>query len=227
MRSIRKQPEPHELTEWRSRYNRDINFGYDLMRLDRTLTETVTQSLLREQGWLCAYTGRRIERDTCHIEHIIAQAHCRPGEDIDYGNLVVCYPAPNTGEAPYGAHQKKDWPSPAVRSLFVSPLVPRCDSRFFFNLRGEISTNQDDIAAKTTVSKLKLDHKTLTALRKEAIQHTLSNLPIDRARKRLAALEAKEQHTGMKLEPYCFALKHALRQHIKRLEYIRESKRKS
>ena len=60
MRWIRKLPEPHALTQWRARYSSDINFGYDLLRSSQETIRTVTDALLREQGWLCAYTGRRI-----------------------------------------------------------------------------------------------------------------------------------------------------------------------
>lgn len=223
MRWIEKRPEPKELAEWRSRYQNDLNFGYALMRLDHDVANAVTQSLIAEQGWICAYTGQRIERDSCHIEHINAQTHCARGEDVSYSNLAACYPAPNTGEALYGAHQKRDWPAPTERYLFVSPLHRGCEDRFRFNLRGKVSTREGDTAARTTVQKLKLDHKTLTALRREAIQSTLKDLPIDKARQRLRYLEQK---TTDRLEPYCFALKQALHKHIQRLEYIRQSKRR-
>lgn len=227
MRWIEKKPAPHELTEWQARYRTiDPNFGYDLMRLDHAVTEAGTASLLQEQGLLCAYTGVRISRQSCHIEHVVAQTHCAPDQDVDYGNMVACYPAPNVGQALYGAQPKRDWPSPAQRHLFVTPLERGCEERFRFNRRGEIAaTEEGDEAARTTINRLKLDHSALTALRREAIQETLRNdaLSLDDARKRLRSLQQSEREGG-KFDPFCFALKQALMRHIKRVEAIRASK---
>jgi hypothetical protein len=50
-------------------------------------------------------------------------------------------------------------------------------------------------------------------------------LDLAASRKRLASLEQTEQGGGQ-LEPFCFALKQALRKHIARLEHIRESKKR-
>ena len=230
MRQILKTVEPAVLAEWRSRCQGDINFSYDLIPSD--VRSAVLESLLSEQGWLCAYTGRRVRMDGCHIEHLNPQAHCQRGEDVAYTNLVACHPAPNTGESPYGAHPKKDWPSPAERYLFVSPLDDHCEDRFQFNLRGEIApARADDQAAKTTISKLKLDHSELTQLRNEAINATLikpghgpASLSLTDARRRLSGLETNES-AGVRLEPYCFALKQALRKHIAQIEAIRQNKR--
>lgn len=228
MRWIQKNNEPTQLQEWRSRYGSDINFDYQLMRQDHNVTNVVKESLLQEQGWLCAYTGRRIESNSCHIEHVKAQAHCERGEDVQYTNLVACYPAPNTVEAPYGAHQKKDWPSPSERSFFVSPLDQGCEARFTFSLKGNINpTNSTDTATEQTIKRLKLCHRDLVALRKSAIQELLgqsNNLPIDKARRRLNGLE---RQTSGRLEPFCFVLVQVLRKHISRLEGIRNNRRGS
>lgn len=120
MRWIQKQSEPVELTEWRSRNNTDTNFGYDLMRQDQTVTRTVTDALLVEQGWICAYTGLRIRGYSdesgilcceCHIEHVKPQSHCTSLETVTYTNMVACYPGPNvSANIPYGVHRKRNWP---------------------------------------------------------------------------------------------------------------------
>jgi uncharacterized protein (TIGR02646 family) len=227
MRWIQKNSEPLELKEWRSRFSSDINFDYKLMRQDHKVTNAVIETLLKEQGWICAYTGKRIESDSCHIEHVKAQAHCERGEDVQYTNLVACYPAPNTGECSYGAHQKKDWPSPLERYSFVSPLDQNCETRFTFSLIGNINAQiSNDEAAKQTIKRLELHHKDLVALRKNAIQQMLgqtNNLPMDKARQRLHNLE---RQTSGRLEPFCFVLVQALKKHISRLEGIKSAKRK-
>ena len=223
MRWIRKQrPEPHALTQWRARYSSDINFGYALLRSSQETIRTVTDELLREQGWLCAYTGRRIDTDTCHIEHLKAQTHCSPEETVAYSNMVACYPSPNPKrKTPYGAEQKGSWPCPSDQHLFVSPTDRTCEERFTFTLRGEIREQSgDDQAAKTTIEKIRLDHRELVAFRRAAIQGTLgrgNNLSLGDARRRLNSLRS---HQGERREPFCFVLVQALQRHIGRLEAI-------
>ena len=231
MRWIEKQTEPRALREWRARYQTDINYNYNLLRGDHAVIEAVTQSLLEEQGWLCAYTGIRIERDGCHIEHITPR-NPPPGDpitrglDVDYNNLLACYPAPDVGMISFGAKQKENWPSARERHLFVSPLDRSCEHRFRFNIRGNISPADGDPAAQKTIKQLRLDDPELTDLRRGAIKGELgptSDLRLDKARRRLRQLE--QQNTG-RLQPFCFALKQALEKHIRRIENIRASVRR-
>ena len=228
MRWIRKLPEPHALTEWRALHSSDVNFGYALLRHSQETIRTVTDALLREQGWLCAYTGIRIDTGSCHIEHLKAQAHCSPAETVLYSNLVACHPSPNPRhKTPYGAEQKGNWPDPSEQHLFVSPLDQTCEERFAFNLRGEIRQREDnDQAAKTTIEKIRLDHPELVAFRKATIQGTLgrrNNLPLRAARKRLNSLRS---HREGRREPFCFVLVQALQRHIGRLEAIARTKKR-
>ena len=224
MRWIRPRPEPVSFTQWRALYQNDINFGYELLHAE--LRAEINDALIVEQRGLCAYTGIGIDADHAHIEHLLPQAHCRRGkEDVDYHNMVACYPAPNRGYVPFGALWKGHWPSPAEQYLFVSPRSPGCEARFTFSIRGKISTADDDEAARETVRRLGLDNRRLEDLRKEAIAATLHGLDLPSARKRLTGLLQAEQ-AGGRLEPFCFALKQALGKHILRLESIRESKKR-
>lgn len=231
MRTIRKRQEPKELTEWRAANQTDpegtgINFGYDALRQNEAAIGAVMSALLTEQGSICAYTGRRISMDAAHTEHLLPQAHCERGEDVTYDNLVAYWPAPNGPRCPYGAHEKDDWPSRDRLPLFVSPL--NCGERFRFNQRGEITADDGDHAAKMTVIKLKLDHKLLTAMRRSEIDGLLGktrSLSLNDARTRLKSIEAAEaaldSGSAIALEPFCFALKQALRKHIAALERIK------
>lgn len=161
----------------------------------------------------------RIDTDSCHIEHLRAQAHCSPEETVAYSNLLSCYPAPNPArKTPYGAQQKGAWPRPSEQHLFLSPLDPSCEDRFLFNLRGEIDGPAGDRAAKTTIEKVGLNHHELVAFRRAAIQGTLgknNNLPLKDARRRLNSLHS---HQGGRREPFCFVLVQALQKHIRRIE---------
>lgn len=229
MRQIQKGTEPHSLSTWRMACQNDPNFGYGL--IDTNLRHELRQVLVAEQGGLCAYTGHRIDEDSCHIEHPKPQVHCQKGEDVSYTNMLACVPAPNAPGLPYGAHKKGSWPDRTQEPLFVSPLSPGCSTRFSFTFRGEIHpTNQTDTAAAETILKLGLGHPRLIQLRKAAIDATLSlrrrgpaSLDLKNARKRIAQLKAAEQNNST-LEPFCFVLQQTLEKHIRRLEAIRTSK---
>jgi uncharacterized protein (TIGR02646 family) len=225
MKCIQKKNEPDELKEWRSRYSNDINFDYELMRKDHNVVEAVTRSLLEEQGWLCAYTGLSIDEQKCHLEHLKPQKHCTAGETVLYSNIVACYPEPNTPyKLPYGAHKKDHWPVPNEQHLFVSPLDPSCESRFIFNLRGQIKSKAGDQAAAMTITKLGLDYSVLEDKRKAAIQGTIgkeNDLSLKDARRRLRNLKNRQ---GDKLDEFCFVLVQSLEKHISRLEAIAKSK---
>lgn len=227
MRWIDKLPEPMKLSQWKIRYSKDANFGYNLLRKDKAI-EDVEKSLLKEQGFICAYTGMRIDKTSFHVEHIKAQTHCNAGEDVDYKNMVACYPGSNTGEAPFGAHQKKNWPDDNERNLFISPLDKNCASKFTFTENGKIrATDKNDIAAVKTIKKLKLDHDILNDYRKASIDGILNKkekTDIKQVKQALNRLKSQDVCTG-KLEPFCFVLIPVLEKFIKKIEYIKSNKR--
>ena len=139
MRYIQKQHPPRLLTEWIQKNKHDINFNYDLLRQDKTAIQSLSEALLKEQYYLCAYTGLRLDNSTFHIEHLKPQEYCERGEDVDYKNLVACYPEPNRpSKLLYGAHKKDNWPSPEEEKDFVSPLNPVCENKFQFTKDGKI-----------------------------------------------------------------------------------------
>lgn len=232
MRTIQKSSPPDKLVEWIATYRTDSEFGYDLMRRFPEVTKAVTTSLLAEQGGLCAYTGMPINEDRCHIEHMLPQRYsptgqrdpqgveeeaCR-GRDVDYTNMVACYPRPNHhSQIPYGAHEKGSWPSPLEEDRFVKPTQPDCEARFLFDRRGRISTKPDDEQAAETSRRLRLDHEALTQLRKDAIEGVrnprgkgyLTKPQLQRALSRLEAEYGR-------MSPYCFSIKQGLAQLIRK-----------
>lgn len=230
MRHIQKNNEPQSLIQWRAVNQNDPNFGYRL--IEANLRGDIWQALVAEQGRLCAYTGRRIDEASCHIEHPKPQAHCMNGEDVSFANMLACVPAPNAPGLPYGAHKKGSWPDATEEALFVSPLRPSCEERFSFTLSGEIrASSPADAAAKETIDRLGLNHTLMQQFRKAAIEATLgirgrghASLNLHSARARLNGLRAAERNRSP-LEPFCFVLKQALQKHITRVEAIRQSKR--
>lgn len=229
MRTIDAQPEPPTYTEWRAASQADINYGYDLIPSE--LRGQLKAALIAEQRGICAYTGIGLTLAHSHIEHLIPQAHCARGVgDVAYINMAACYPGPEDGYVPFGAIFKANWPSPEEQHLFVSPRSPGCEERFRFSIRGVISANADDEAARVTIERLGLNSPRLEGMRREAINATLQwhgrhppLLDLVAARRRLTSLERAENENGP-LEPFCFALKQALQRHIARLEHIRASK---
>lgn len=229
MRRITKGAEPADLTAWKAQNRALPNYCYASLTAAHRLS--IRTALVEEQKGLCAYTGRRIDVGSCHIEHLRPQSHCAVGEDVDYRNLVAGVPAPNTPQLPYGAHKKADWPTLADEHLFVSPLSAACPARFSFRLNGEVEArNPADNAAVETTKRLGLNDPELVKLRKAAIDATLqirgrgpASIGIADARKRLHDLEEAEQQVGT-LEPYSFVLIQALDRQIQRIEKIREAR---
>jgi uncharacterized protein (TIGR02646 family) len=226
MKWIQKNNEPRKLAEWRIRYAGDMNFGYDLLRRcnnenhpDGDIIGDVTEALLEEQGYLCAYTGISINKDKCHIEHLKPQTHCIPSETVMYTNIVACFPEPNRpSKLPYGAQYKDQWPDPSQQHLFLSPLDQTCETRFFFDLQGNISCVEGDDAAKKTIEKLGLNDDYLKAWRRSTIQGVIgikNDLPLSTARRRLNQLQAQQDGP---FDEFCFVLIQALEKHIARVE---------
>lgn len=231
MRTITKRAEPPKFTAWKAANRALPTYCYG--SLDADLREAIRGSLVAEQRGLCAYTGRRIDIRSCHIEHLQPQAHCVRGEDVDYRNLVAGVPAPNMPQLPYGAHKKGDWPSIADRHLFISPLFVGCGARFAFRLNGLVEArNAGDLAAVETIQHLELNNAALVQLRKAAINATLevrgrgpASIDVSDARRRLRSLMQAEQQGGL-AEPFSFVLVQALEKQIRRIGNIRQARKR-
>jgi uncharacterized protein (TIGR02646 family) len=231
MRQIRKQAQPPTLTEWIAANQSGENCSYH--SVSGELRKAIREALVAEQRGLCAYTGRKIDAESCHIEHLKPQVHCQHLEDVTYRNLVAAVPQPNTPRLPYGAHLKDNWPSNDEAALFVSPLQDGCSARFSFSFKGEIHpSNPADAAAVETIKRLGLDHGILVGLRREAIRRTIQlpgkhagMLDTKSARRRLHSLQQQELNAPV-LEQFSFALMKALEKHIERIQKVSAKKKK-
>jgi len=208
------------------------------MRRDSAVLTDVEDSLIAEQGGICAYTGMRIAIKMVknnrfvdfHIEHLRPQVHCSYGQSAAYDNMVACWPRPNCDFEPeFGARKKDKWPSQAEEALFVSPLRADCSARFTFNRHGEIkAVNSADQMATMTIAELGLDDKELTALRRNAIWGAFhpngKHIRLSQARHLHSALEndsqALNKGANVQLIPFCFAIQKALEPEIRKLEGI-------
>ena len=148
MRKINKGPPNAALTKWRTDNTATPqNLSYGLGNFPHG---QVLDALLKEQGYVCAYTLKRISTELAHVEHIKPQTLCNSEdgireasgqpllrEDVAWNNMVACFPEPNPVARPeYGAVKKDKWWHPVE---FVSPLQANCEERFIFKADGKIS----------------------------------------------------------------------------------------
>jgi uncharacterized protein (TIGR02646 family) len=186
MKYIRKGGTPRELEAWFKNCPMDengtrMNCSYE-HDMPGDVREAIKEELLKEQGWLCCYTGLSVDETSSHIEHFKPQTLCRQEdrgkpeqdkkhEDVDYKNLLAAYPSPNMPHCRFGAHAKDKWYD---KQLLVSPLTPQCGMLFTFDQCGRIFPKDETEQAVTeTIRRLCLDDGSLTEMRRQAIEEYL------------------------------------------------------
>ena len=225
MRSIIKSAQPQELIRWRAD-NAAVpqNLAYGAGAFPG---EAVRKSLLAEQSHLCAYTLRQLKtaaqcqaqggdtRASCHIEHLLPQCRNVPGEEIDYQNMVACYPPSQSKVAcEFGAHAKADF-DPSTGG-FVSPLSPNAQAHFQFDERGGVRGRTADGAS--TIGVLNLNEKALVndrlAVIKGSLQPKGRKLSAQAARR--LAQQVLQPDAQFRLPAYCVAVAQTALQHAER-----------
>lgn len=136
---IRKQKEPQKLLAYRKTEFAD----YDHMPTE--VKDAVRESLMREQGNICAYCMGRLEKDQTKIEHIIPRNPKEKEKDtklsLDYKNmLAVC--KGNEG-APFlqttcDTHRGNT-------PLTITPLDSRLIEQIAYKANGTIYSNHTEI----------------------------------------------------------------------------------
>lgn len=239
MKYIKKEQEPEKLRSWfNNQYDEERNrLGCDYYNdLPGDIKRDLKDHLLREQGFLCCYTGILIDTNTSHIEHLKPYSICRDEkkyEDVNYFNLVTAYPSSNyesqdyevnqlskkkknkSQECPFGAHAKRNWYEP---HNFVTPLQSDCEDRFKFYDDGKVEAqDEQDTATKETIEKLVLDHQRLIDLRKEAIKEALfpDDIELNELDIRAIAegLYSQKDQDG-KFSQFCFVIEQLAKQLI-------------
>jgi len=215
MRSIAKGAEPRALIKWKADNTQTPeNLFYTGGGFPG---EAVREALLSEQFHLCAYTMKRLKTvaecksqgrdttDSCHIEHILPRARKVPGEDIDYQNMVACYPPSRSKIAcEYGA-KAKDWFDPAT-AAFVSPLSSGAERHFECDTRGGVKGMT--AAGIETIRVLRLDHHDLSVDRAAIIRGALhpKGKPLSAASARRLASAVMRPDAQQRLPAYCVVL---------------------
>lgn len=233
MRFIAQSAEPAALRQWKRKET--INQDYESLPSD--IKDKIKGNLLKEQGHLCAYTMRRLDGpEQCHVEHIQPQNQA-PGLDLDYANMVACFPK-DGGDVTHGyGAPVKHGHAVELNITFISPHQRGCGERFLFDDKGGITpARAEDQAAKKTIELLKLDHDTLNEERHAVmVRHGLA-LPRGLHQSRGVTLKSAAQARKFarevltpdrkeQLEPYCVALAQVAEKHAARLESMAQRKR--
>ncbi|MFH1112869.1 MAG: retron system putative HNH endonuclease [Pseudomonadota bacterium] len=221
---------PPDYANWCNQVQGTVNEDYRC--LQNPEKESLHKALLTEQGGLCAYTMRRVVKDTSHIEHIKPETLCRServGSDLDYDNLVACFPLEGAKQKyRYGAQQKGDWWENEGTD-FVSPLNQRCESRFRFDLEGKISAVRKHTSALKTIQILRLDHDSLTEDRKRVIEEFVygnsRDNPISGAKTARLIETICARDADGNFREFCVAVRHALNEHWKNLKKLAARRR--
>lgn len=233
MKRIKKKRAPTSLTQWIQNQN-GVNCTFD--NWETALKNEVKESLLDEQGYLCCYTGKRIDMDSSHIEHLkpqsLSEQNRQQGiadeDDIDYRNLLAAYPKKLvernkiTGEkreikCQFGAQARNN------DELPITPLQENCERRFLFDEFGNIDpANNNDIDAETTITLLNLRHKDLIDGRKAVFDGILWNDDLTEAKVRETAENAMDEDGENRYKQYCFVLKKACELRLKILDKERK-----
>lgn len=215
MKYINKSQPPQDFIEWKNKINEHWQPNWNnFQKPEKTL---VHESLLKEQGFICCYCGRRINQTDSHIEHLKPR-NKYPDLILDYTNFLAS--CQGESEMPptipvHCGHKKRGW---YEETLMVSPLDNNCADFFHYTDDGQILPTKDSTkqsAAKETIARLALDIDKLKRMRERAIEgileiiDTLSN---DEIRKLINGFE----HTNAngEYEEFCSAIVYVLRQYL-------------
>lgn len=159
MKHIEKGSEPTEFTQWKDCVNDPENVGWrpawgNFQNPEKTM---VHNSLLQEQGYICCYCMKRIDRVSSRIEHIVPRSKTNEQRRLAYDNMPAsCHGEDESADQVHlhCGHFRGDWYEP---NMFVTPLKPSCEQEFTFYDDGAIRPTQNNSAAKRTIGKLGLD----------------------------------------------------------------------
>jgi uncharacterized protein (TIGR02646 family) len=241
MKRITKRRRPAALTKW-LRLQNGHNCSYD-PDMPSDVRSAILGHLLKEQGWICCYTGLPIRETKAHIEHVYPQQLCRleggartlwgAKRDVDHMNMLAAHPEPGRS-CQFGAVYRGNWWDD---DLFVHPLRPDCEVRFRYNLNGTVEPVDDDPEgpAGQTITRLNLKDSFLVAQRDAAIDEFLFDDKEPLSPAQLARLEGSIMQRGHdgKHVPFCFVLhqaclelmRRARQQHTRRVAIRREQPR--
>ena len=166
MKYIVKNQNTPDFDKWKALANKDWKPTYE--DLKNPEKKEVTDSLMKEQGYVCCYCERRLTDADSHIEHFNPQSN-NAVDPLDYTNMLCsCQDKLEQGEPRHCGNLKSGW---FDEKCLVSPLYSDCEGRFAYLINGKIMpANESDDAAKMTIEKLGLNINKLNADRGKAIE---------------------------------------------------------
>ena len=220
MKYISKRGAPHAYMMWCRSVSGTQKEHYG--ELPAKTKAILLRALMTEQGGLCAYTLKRIGMDDSHVEHIKPESLCRDekrGTDLDYNNMVACFPREGMQRRyRYGAQLKGSW---WVPERFISPLHPKCEQAFFFDEDGSVRPAPGNGVARETIKVLGLDHGSLAEDRRRVIEEFLygpdGQHPLSPAKAEQAQASICNMDSSGRFHEFCIPILHALRTHRQKL----------
>lgn len=177
-------------------FKNDINGTY--ANLPKVLGEDLLTSLLKEQGYICAYCMKKINQDNSTIEHIVGQSYKVGDRDLGkenelrYENLLAVCLGNSCKELNCDKSRSK---YQKERPLYVNPLENRIMSNIKFTNNGLIF--YEDFIEIDKIKELK-DH--ISHSESENIKYdiqTILNLNCnDLKEKRKVLIEALKKYTN-------------------------------
>lgn len=193
MIKITKDPEPQE---WRD-YRNTPGVVY-------AARSELRNSLLSEQGYICAYCMQRIpvqhgnEAERSRIEHVLSRED-RPDLQLVYNNMVVCCPG-NYDNVPHCDRSKGSF---SVTFSLLTDQLPNSIS--YRSKGGEILSSNADWSLELN-DRLHLNHARLKSNRKQALEAVIATLGSQNWRnndiRRELDLWIERDRNGYK-RPYC------------------------
>lgn len=166
MKQVSKQASPAPFETWKAQANDDWQPTYAV--LQNPEKRVLHEALLAEQGHVCCYCGRSVDREDSHIEHFRSQE----GHDdlaLEYKNLFASCIRETQPGAPLHCGHAKGHDFDEARA--ISPLDDGCEQRFLYvSGSGEIKPDSTaDTAADYMIKLLKLDVQFLCNRREEVL----------------------------------------------------------
>lgn len=179
---------------------------------DYEATDDLKESLLKEQGYICAYCMRRIPvndngvTDKSRIEHFKPRESMDSAKErMDYSNLLICCPGAMSGSSWKNAHCDRKKGS---MEISFSPTDLNCISTLSYGVDGTIqSTNE--IYNKEINDILNLNLPLLKSNRKnvrEAINRKIGQRGWSKGILEKLLHEASEKDGNGRFQPYCGVL---------------------
>lgn len=195
---IKKQSEPHQWTA----YRKTAGAAYQSQSY-------LTDSLLKEQGYICAYCMRRIpckdslSNEDHHIEHIKPRSEYLKNQ-LDYKNMVIVCPG-HMGDKDHCDRSKGN------KEMTLSPLNSRVIQTISYENNGFIKSSNSDWNRELN-DILNLNDKVLVNARKITLQEIITQLNARKKDRWTRAMLQKNldkyqtmhsDHGKEKYYPYC------------------------